>query len=104
MRPLAALASIALLPAVSAQCPHDPVVSPDDLILCANETATLSTQSADAYQWHKDGVAVFNAMQQTLEVSSSDAGSQFSVVATVDGCAEESRKCWWMAGSSCCHS
>lgn len=90
MKTLSALSFLLFAHAAIAQCDHDPVVSPDDLILCPNETATLSTQSADAYQWYKDGVAVFNAMQQTLEVSSSDAGSQFSVVATVDGCAEES--------------
>jgi len=85
-------ASVAILLAVSthAQCPHDPVVSPDNLILCPNEGGLLSTQTADSYQWYRDGAAIPNAVQQTLSVSSIDAGSQFSVDATVEGCTEQS--------------
>lgn len=74
-----------------AQCPHDPTITPADLILCPNETATLSTQEADSYQWLKDGMPIPGAVQQTHAVNyGDDGGSVFSVIATVNGCSEAS--------------
>lgn len=73
------------------QCPFTPTITPDNLILCPNENATLSTQPYDAYQWYKDGSLLPGAVGQTLPVSAMlDAGSTFTVEATLDGCAEMS--------------
>lgn len=75
----------------SAQCPHDPVITPDNVILCPGEGITLSTQTADSYQWLKDGMPIPGAVGQTHAVDyQNDGGSQFAVIATVEGCAETS--------------
>lgn len=74
-----------------AQCPFTPTVSPDNLVLCPNETSFLATQVYDAYQWYKDGSPISGATDQTLPVSQfADAGSSFTVSATLDGCTEMS--------------
>lgn len=90
MRTTLTLALIAATITAAAQCPHDPVVTPDDAILCPGETVVLSTQPADSYQWLQDGMPIPGAVGQTLTVSADAAGSLFSVIATVDGCAEAS--------------
>lgn len=73
------------------QCLHDPTITPDAVILCPNESIVLTTQTADSYQWLKDGTPVPNATEQTLTVNyENDGGSQFTVIATVDGCSEPS--------------
>ncbi|HRD53481.1 MAG TPA: hypothetical protein PKY96_12615 [Flavobacteriales bacterium] len=88
---LTSLAALTLCTAANAQCPHDPVITPDEVIMCPNEEVELSTQEADAYQWLKDGMPIPGATQQTLLVNyTDDGGSQFSVIATVDGCSEAS--------------
>jgi hypothetical protein len=75
----------------AAQCPFDPTITPDDLILCPNEQGELTTQVYDAYQWYKDGVAIPNANAQTLPVDQfNDAGYTFTVEATLNGCTEMS--------------
>lgn len=77
--------------AATAQCPFTPTILPSDLILCPNESGTLTTQVYDAYQWNKDGSPISGATGQTLTVDQwADAGSSFTVSATLDGCTEMS--------------
>jgi hypothetical protein len=73
-----------------AQCSFTPTVTPASPILCPNETATLSTEPADSYQWYRDGNLISGATQQTFDVSSSDAGYSYSVESTISGCSEMS--------------
>jgi hypothetical protein len=80
-----------LISAASAQCPFDPTVTPNNLILCPNTQDVLTTQVYDSYQWYKDGNIIPGAIAQTLTVNAStDAGSLFSVEATLNGCTEMS--------------
>jgi hypothetical protein len=59
--------------------------------MCPGETATLTTQVYDSFQWYKDGQPIPGATDQTLDVDYfTDSGSSFSVLATDDGCAEMS--------------
>ncbi len=88
---LSTFAILALGTAARAQCPHDPAITPSEVILCPNEGIVLSTQEADTYQWLKDGMPIPGAVQQTLSVNyTDDAASQFTVIATVAGCSEAS--------------
>ena len=74
-------------PAAWAQCPFTPTVTPNNLILCPNAQDTLRTQTYDAYQWLKDGQPITGATGPTYAVNQfRDAGSQFSVRATRNGC------------------
>ena len=74
-----------------AQCPFTPTIEPSAPILCPNESATLTTQVYDAYQWYKDGSLISGATAQTLTVEQfNDAGSTFTVAATLDNCTETS--------------
>lgn len=82
-----------VLPSISgfAQCTFTPTISPANPILCPDATDTLTTQVYGAYQWYKDGSAIPGATAQTLVVEqATDAGSTFSVSATLDGCTEMS--------------
>lgn len=72
-----------------ANCQHDPLITPNDLILCPQTTDTLFTQSGDAYQWYQDGLLIPGANDSFLIVSTFESsGSYFSVETTLDGCAE----------------
>lgn len=72
-----------------AQCVFTPTITPSAPVMCPGETDTLWTQSYDAYQWYKEGVAISGATQQFLIVNyGADAGSSFSVAATQGGCTE----------------
>ena len=76
---------------VEAQCPFDPTVQSPDLILCPNEQAVLATQVYDSYQWYKDDAPIPGATDPGLVVDAfQDAGSNFSVEGTLDGCSERS--------------
>lgn len=68
-------------------------VSPDDLLLCPGETAILQATPADGtdYQWYKDNAPVPDATSPSLDVAQAeDAGSSFSISATIYGCAVQS--------------
>ncbi len=83
------LLSTALLsaPAAWAQCAFTPTVAPSNLILCPNAQDTLRTQAYDSYQWLKDGQPIAGATGRTYVVEQfRDAGSEFSVAATLNGC------------------
>ena len=70
-------------------CPHDPTISPDNLVLCPNSSDTLFTQIGDAYQWYKDGNLIQGATDRFLVVNSfMDSGSSFSVATTLNSCTE----------------
>ena len=70
-------------------CPHDPTISPDNLVLCPNSSDTLFTQIGDAYQWYKDGNLIQGATDSFLIVNSfMDSGSSFSVATTLNSCTE----------------
>lgn len=74
-----------------AQCPFTPTISPSMLVLCPNESGTLATEVYDAYQWYKDGSPISGETGQLLAVQQgADAGSSFTVSATLDGCTEMS--------------
>src|SRR5689334_22821490 len=75
---------------VKGACPFDPTVTPNNLILCPNESDTLWTQVYDSYQWYKDSVLIPGATNQYYVVTSNDAGSLFSVAATDSNCTEMS--------------
>ena len=73
------------------QCPFNPTVTPNNLILCPNETDTLWTQVYDSYQWFKDNNPIPGATNQYFVVNQfADAGSYFSVDATDSNCTEMS--------------
>lgn len=77
--------------ATSAQCPFNPTITPNNLMLCPNTGDILTTQVYDAYQWYKEGTAIPGATGQTHPVDAYlDAGSMFSVEATDSGCTEMS--------------
>lgn len=44
------------------RCTFTLTITPDDLILCPNENATLSTQAYDAYPWYRDGTLLFRVI------------------------------------------
>lgn len=76
---------------ISAQCSFNATISPNNPILCPNDTILLTTEVYDSYQWYKDGVAISGATNQTLEVTAaSDLGSQFYVACTLASCTENS--------------
>lgn len=71
-------------------CDHDPVVFPNDLVLCPNESDTLFTISGDAYRWFRDDIEMPLQTDSFLIVSSFDAGAEFSAEVTIEGCSEMS--------------
>jgi hypothetical protein len=72
-------------------CEHNPLVNPNNLVLCPNSNDTLFTQMGDAYRWFKDGNEISGATDSFIVVNSSlDGGSMFSVETTTNGCAERS--------------
>lgn len=90
MKHFSALAAACLTLAAAAQCPFDPTITPIGPILCPDEQVQLSTQVYESYQWYRDGVAIQGANDQTWTVGYSDAGSMYSVEATLDTCTEMS--------------
>jgi hypothetical protein len=82
------ITAIGFIPMLRAQCPHNPTITPAQLILCPGASDTLWTQVYDAYQWYRDGQILPGDTLRYRVVSSVDAGSQFSVQARLNGCAE----------------
>lgn len=69
----------------------DPVITPNNLILCPNTSDTLWTQVFDSYQWIKDGIPINNATNQYYVVNAfADGGSSFTVEATLNNCSNTS--------------
>jgi len=72
-------------------CPFDPVINPNNIVLCPEKEDTLSTIPAEFYQWYKDGNPIQDATQQSYIADYfNSAGSNFSVDVTIDGCTERS--------------
>lgn len=72
-----------------ADCEHNPLVVPGDLILCPNSSDTLFTQSGDSFRWFRNGVEIEGAQDSFLVVNAfMDGGSMISVETTTNGCAE----------------
>lgn len=89
-RTLPLICAFPALPALS-QCTFTPTITPNAPILCPNDSALLTTEAYDAYQWYKDGDPIPGATGQTRMVHQfADAGSTFTVSATLDGCTEMS--------------
>lgn len=78
----------------NAQCTFTPVVTPGSPILCPNSSDTLfTTEAYDAYQWYKGNNPIPGATLPYLVVNNpGDVGSRFSVLATLNGCSEQSSK------------
>lgn len=74
--------------AVCAQCPHNPTITPANLVLCPASSDTLWTQVYDAYQWFRDGQLLLGDTLRYRVVGPVDAGSQFTVRARLNGCDE----------------
>jgi len=71
------------------ECPHEPTISPADLVLCPEQSDTLFTQAADSYQWFRQGILIPGATDSFLVVSNlGGSGSAFTVESTLNGCAE----------------
>jgi uncharacterized repeat protein (TIGR01451 family) len=67
--------------------PLSPTITPNNLILCPNESDTLWTQQFGTYQWYKDGTLIPGGTNQFLVVDAfSDAGSQFHVEVSQGNC------------------
>ena len=79
---------------VRAQCNLNPVIKPDNLILCPNTQDTIYvTQEFDTYQWYKLNKPIEGATQRYLVVDQyQDAGYLFKVVVTKNGCTDTSKK------------
>ncbi len=77
-----------------AQCNLNPVIMPDNLILCPNATDSLyTTAEYDTYQWYKNGKAIARANSRYLKVSQyEDAGYLFKVAVSKDNCKDTSKK------------
>jgi hypothetical protein len=76
---------------VDAQCAFTPTISPSALSLCPFKSDTLFTETADSYQWFKNGVPVSNNNLPFLVVSNpADINASILVVQTIAGCSESS--------------
>jgi hypothetical protein len=84
----AAMLSLAAGTAV-AQCQHEPTITPNNIILCPNESDTLWTQQYDSYQWYRGGNPIPGATNQYYVVSYyQDAGYYFTVETMLNSCTE----------------
>jgi hypothetical protein len=71
-------------------CPFSPVVSPDSVLLCPDTDDTLWTQQYDSYQWFDaSGDVIPDDTNQYLVPAN---GGLYSVLTTINGCAEMSRQ------------
>ena len=76
-----------------AQCPHDPTLSPENLVLCPNESDTLWTQTYDSYVWYRNGEPIAGEVDSFYVIDYYvDSGAKISVEATLDGCSEFSEE------------
>lgn len=73
---------------LAAQCTFTPTITPASPVLCPGDTVLLSTQSYGSYQWYRDGQPLPGDTLPVLPVGYADVGSAFTVLATLDGCAE----------------
>ena len=89
MRSFLTLATIGLNAGLWAQCAFTPTITPVDLILRPGESALLSTQEYDSYQWFRDEQPVDGVTQPTLAVDYfTDSGYCLTVLAEQDACSE----------------
>ncbi len=76
---------------VEAQCSFTATITPSAISLCPFRSDTLFTETADSYQWFKNGVPVNNNNLPYLVVSNpADNNASILVVQTINGCSESS--------------
>src|ERR1700749_401274 len=85
--PLLLCISLFSLNETRAQCNFTPTITPNNPVLCPDQTDTLWTQVYDSYQWYKGNNPIDGATNQYLIVTQQhDVGLKFKVAATQDGC------------------
>jgi len=79
---------------VKAQCDLNPVIVPNDLMLCPNASDSLyTTEEYDTYQWYKGGKLIDGATSRYLRVNHyDDAAFYFTVTVTKGQCKATSDK------------
>ncbi len=76
---------------LQAQCPFDAVITPSSLSLCPLGSDTLFAGPATSYQWFRNSIPLVNSNQSFWVVNAqNDAGANFLVVQTLNGCSEAS--------------
>lgn len=76
---------------LKAQCPFTATITPSSISLCPFRSDTLFTETADSYQWFRNGAPVNNNNLPYLVVSNpADNNASILVVQTIDGCSESS--------------
>ena len=76
---------------MNAQCSFTATITPSSISLCPFRSDTLFTETADSYQWFKNGVPVNNNNLPYLVVSNpADNNVSVLVVQTINGCSESS--------------
>lgn len=70
-------------------CAHTPTVLPTQVLVCPGPPVVLWTQQYDSYQWLEDGVPIPGATSYSCL---GNVGSEYSVLATLNGCSELSEK------------
>ncbi len=76
---------------IGAQCAFTATISPSALSLCPFKSDTFFTETADSYQWFKNGAPVNNNNLPYLVVSNpTDMNASILVVQTIAGCSESS--------------
>lgn len=76
---------------IKAQCPFTATITPSSISLCPFRSDTLFTETADSYQWFRNGAPVNNNNLPYLVVSNpADVNASILVVQTINGCSESS--------------
>ena len=82
------LASLTFSITAFGQCDFDPVITPGNIVLCPQESVELSVGEYEAYQWYQGNEPL--SQDSTIIVDSNNAGVEYSVEVTLNGCTEMS--------------
>lgn len=72
---------------LNAQCTFTPTINEQNVILCPNDSSTLTTQVYDHYQWYLDGQILPGDTLQSLTVYQY---GNYHVIVTLDTCVKSS--------------